>query len=188
MKDNVCCRFSHQAYNWKLKHVNSSHNACETFNWKSDVLCFFKKKTWRVRYDFGNVFFPIAKLTLCKTYKSNSDAVWNFSFQNHAFKKAPKMRNVSLSRSKMNQNVIFWMETLFQKMTYPKFFNSKSNALYFFESKIWRFVKLFKSKSDAFWNFDFKIMLFRKAPKIQSKSFSRSKLNHNVIFWMQTIF
>ena len=44
-------------YNWKLPPVNSSLNGCIIFNWDCDVLCFFKRKTWRVQYDFENVFF-----------------------------------------------------------------------------------------------------------------------------------
>ena len=107
-------------------------------------------KTWRVQYDFESVFFPIANLTRCKTFNSKSDAFWKVSFQNHAFKKAPKGQNISLSRSKMNENVIFWMQKFFRKLTCPKFNNSKSNALYFFQSKIWRFVRLFHQNLTCF--------------------------------------
>ena len=64
-------------YNWKLPPVNSSLTACIIFNSNSDVLCFFKRKTWRVQYDFENVFFWIPNLARCKTFLSNSDA---FSF------------------------------------------------------------------------------------------------------------
>ena len=60
------------------------------------------------------------------------------------------MQNMSFSRSKMNQNVIFWMQTFFQNLTCPKIFNSKSNALYFFQSKIWRFVKLLNQNLTRF--------------------------------------
>ena len=60
----------------------------------------------------------------------------------------------------MNQDVIFWMQTFFQNLTCQNFFNSNSNALYFFQSNIWRFLKvlnqtltrfeIFFPKSDAF--------------------------------------
>ena len=90
INDNVCCSFSRQMYNWKLPDVNSSLNACKTFEWKSDVLCFLKMKKWRVQYDFENVFFSISKLTRCKPLKSKSDACWNFQFKIMLFKKSTK--------------------------------------------------------------------------------------------------
>ena len=161
MNDNVCCRFIHQMYNWKLPPVKSSLNGCIIFNWNSDVLCFFRRITWHVQYDFENVFFSIPNLTRCRTFKLKCDPFWKVSFQNHAFKTAPKMRNVSFSRSKLNQNAIFWMETLFQKLTCPKIFNSKSNALYFSVQNL-KLCKSFKSKSIAFGNFYFKIWSVRK--------------------------
>ena len=51
---------------------------------------------------------------------------------------------MSFSRSKMNQNIFFWMETFFQNLTCRKKFNSKSNEPYFFQSKISCVVKLLK--------------------------------------------
>ena len=90
LNDNVCCSFSRQMYNWKLPDVNSSLNGCNTFKWKSDVLCFLKMKKWRVQYDFENVFFSISNLTRCKPLKSKSDAYWNFQFKNMLFKKSTK--------------------------------------------------------------------------------------------------
>ena len=137
-------------YNWKLPQVNSSLNGCIVFKWNSDVLCFFKMKTWRVQYDFENVFFSIRNQTRCKSFESKSDAYWNFQLKILPFKKAPKMQNMSFSRSKMKQNLIFWMETFFQNLTRPNFFNSKSNTLYFFQSKTLRFVKLFNRKLTRF--------------------------------------
>ena len=71
-------------------------------------------------------------------------------------KKAAKMQNMSFSRSKMNQNVIFWMQTFFQNLTRPNFFNSKSNTLYFFQSKTLRFVN-FLIEIWRVMNFFFKI-------------------------------
>ena len=63
------------------------------------------------------------------------------------------MQNMSFSRSKKNQSVIFWLQTFFQSLTFQKIFNSESNALYllqskilsvvFFYFKIWHVVKLF---------------------------------------------
>ena len=53
------------------------------------------------------------------------------------------------------------MQTFFQNLTCPKFFNSKSNALYFFQSKIWRFVKLLIKIWRVF-KFFFKIWRVRK--------------------------
>ena len=145
-------------YNWKPPHVNSSLNVCIIFNWNSDVLCFFKMKTWRVQYDFENVFFSIPNPMRCKNFKSKSEAYWNFQFKILPFKKALKMQNMSFSRSKKNQNAIFWMQTIFQNLTSPNFFNSKSNTLYFFQSKTLRFVKLF---SRILTRFDFFFKIWR---------------------------
>ena len=77
-------------YNWKLPHVNSSLNGCIIFNWNSDVLCFFKMKTWRVQYHFENVFFSISNPTRCKPLKLKSDAFWNFHFKIMRFEKSTK--------------------------------------------------------------------------------------------------
>ena len=139
LNDNVCYRFSRQMYNWKLPHVNSSLNGCIIFNWNSDVLWFFKMKTWRVQYDFEKVFFSIPNLMRCKYFKSKSEAYWNFQFKILPFKKALKMQNMSFSRSKMNQNVFFWMQTFFktwhvqifsiQNLTHCIYFSRKSYAL-----------------------------------------------------------
>ena len=52
------------------------------------------------------------------------------------------MQSMSFSRSKMNQNVIFWMQTYFQKGTCRKSVNSKK-CIVVFQSKIWRVVKTF---------------------------------------------
>ena len=59
------------------------------------------------------------------------------------------------------------MQTVFQNLTWRKIFNSKSDALYFFQSKIWRVAKILNhnltlsvfsnSKSDTLWKFLFKI-------------------------------
>ena len=139
LNDNVCYRFSRQMYNWKLPHVNSSLNGCIIFNWNSDVLWFFKMKTWRVQCDFEKVFFSIPNLMRCKYFKSKSEAYWNFQFKILPFKKALKMQNMSFSRSKMNQNVFFWMQTFFktwhvqifsiQNLTHCIYFSRKPYAL-----------------------------------------------------------
>ena len=168
-------------YNWKLPDVNSSLNGCNTFKWKSDVLCFLKMKKWRVQYDFENVFFSISNLTRCKPLKSKSDAYWNFQFKNMLFKKAPKMQNMSFSRSKMNQNVIFWMQTFFQNLTCPKIFNSKSNALYFFQSKIWRFVKLLNQNLTRF---EFFFPKSDALEKLNSKSDKFEKISPKSDFYL----
>ena len=52
------------------------------------------------------------------------------------------MQELSFSRNKMNPNLFFWMQTFFQNLTSRKIFDSKSNALYFFQTKMWRVVKL----------------------------------------------
>ena len=38
-------------------------------------------KTWRVQYDFENVFFSIPNLARCKTFQSKNDAFWIFFFK-----------------------------------------------------------------------------------------------------------
>ena len=118
-------------------------------------------KKWRVQYDFENVFFSIPNLTRCKKFKSKSDAFWNFQFKIMLFRKATKMQNKSFSRINMNQNMISWMQTIFQNLTCPKFFNSKYNGSYFFQSKTWRFVKLFNKNLTRF-EFFFKNWRVRK--------------------------
>ena len=148
-------------YNWNLPPVNSSLNGYIISNWNCDVLCFFKTKTWRVQYDFENVFFWIPKLARCKVFKTKSHAFWNFEFKIMLFRKAPKIQSKSFSRSKLNHNVIFWMQTIFWNLTCWKSFNSKSNALYF-SIQILTLCKTFKSKSDAFWNFYFEIWRVRE--------------------------
>ena len=145
-------------YNWKLPHVNSTLNGCIVFNWNSDVLCFFKMKTWRVQYDFENVFFSIPNPTRCKSFKSKFDAYWNFQFKIMLLKKHQKSKKTRFRGVKWTKSD-FLHANFFQNLTCRTFFNSKSNALYFFQSKIWRFVKpsnqnltrleSFISKSDA---------------------------------------
>ena len=117
------------------------------FNSKSDALYCFQFKIWRV------VFFSIQNLTrkeICNT-------------KSCFLKKHKKMQNMPFSRSKMDQNVIFWVQTIFQNVTCRKICNSKSNSLYFFQSNIWRVVKLlnqnlnwcflFILKSNTLYNF-----------------------------------
>ena len=68
-----------------------------------------------------------------------------------------------MNQRKMNQNVIFLDANIFQNLTCQKIFNSKSNALCFLQSHIWRVVKTsyqnltrcenFNSKSDKVQNF-----------------------------------
>ena len=89
------------------------------------------------------------------------------------------MQNMSFSRSKKNQNVIFWMPTFFQNVTCPNFFNSKSNALYFFQSKIWRFVKLFNQNLTGFEIFTPKSDALEK---LNSKSDKLKIIFRNLIF------
>ena len=81
---------------------------------------------------------------------------------NHALKKSTENENMSFSRSKNNQKMISWMQTLSQKMTNWKNFNLKFNA-FFLQSKICCVVKPLNqnltrcehlvSKSDALENF-----------------------------------
>ena len=150
VNDNVCCSFSRQMYNWKLPDFNLSLNGCKLFNWKSDVLYFFKMKKWRVQYDFENFFFQSQIWRVVNISNRNLTRIEIFNSKICFLRKAAKMQNMSFSRSKMNQNVIFWMQTFFQNLTCPKIFNSKSNALYFFQSKIWRFVKLLNQNLTRF--------------------------------------
>ena len=150
VNDNVCCSFSRQMFNWKLPDVNLSLNGCKLFNWKSDVLYFFKMKKWRVQYDFENFFFQSQIWRVVNISNRNLTRIEIFNSKICFLRKAAKMQNMSFSRSKMNQNVIFWMQTFFQNLTCPKIFNSKSNALYFFQSKIWRFVKLLNQNLTRF--------------------------------------
>ena len=106
-------------------------------------------------------FFWIPNLARCKFFKTKSDAFWNFEFNIMLFRKAPKVQSKSFSRSKLNHNVIFWLQTIFWNLTCWKIFNSKSNALHFSIQNL-TLCKTFKSKSDAFWNFYFEIWRFRK--------------------------
>ena len=111
------------------KKLQQNLTRCIFFISKSDGLYFFQFKFWRV------VFFSIQNLTRNEIFNAKS-----------CFWKTRKKPNMSFSWSKMNQNVIFWMQTLFQNLTCRKVLKWKSNALYFF-----------KIKSDALQNFYFKI-------------------------------
>ena len=153
LKDNVCYRFSLQIYKWKLPHVYSSLNRCIVFKWNCYVLCFFKMKTRRVQKDFENVFFSIPNPARCKTFISKSDAFWKFQFKIMLFGKAPKMQNMSFSRSKIIQKVTFCMQNFFktwhveifliQNLTRCIFFSPKSDALLNLQIKLWRVLKFF---------------------------------------------
>ena len=112
---------------------------CIFLKWKNDAFnttlkIFFQSQIWRV--------VNLSNRNLARIEIFNSKICF--------LRKVPKMQNMSFSRSKMNQNVIFWMQTFFQNLTSPKIFNSKSNALYFFQSKIWRFVKLLNQNLTRF--------------------------------------
>ena len=113
------------------------------------------------------------------------------------FKTARKMKNMSFSRSKKNQNVIFLHANIFQNLTCRKVFKSNSNALFFkiqnLTGCIFSFQNLtrcifFNSKSVTYRKLQFKIMLFKTARKMKNMSFSRSKKNQNVIFLHANIF
>ena len=77
------------------------------------------------------------------------------------------MQNMSFSRIEMNQNVIFRKRKNFQKLTYRKNFDSKSNALYFFSNQNLTRCKIlnqtltcciiFILKSNMLYSFIFKI-------------------------------
>ena len=58
--------------------------------------------------------------------------------------------------------MIFWMQTIFQKIICRETFNSKSNALFFFSIYNMTRCKASKSKSDALWKFCFKNTRVRK--------------------------
>ena len=66
-------------------------------------------------------------------------------------------------------------------------FNSKPDASFFLNPRMTRWT-FFNSKSVTYRKFQFKIKLLKKARKLQIMSFSRSKEDQNVIFWMQTFF
>ena len=116
-------------------------------------------------YKIWPCFFSIQILTRCIfSIQKLTPNELVFEYRVMLFKKARKMQNVSFQRSKKNQNVIFWMQRFFQNLTVWKIFISKSNARYFFQSKIWRVVKLlnqnrtlsqnFVSKSDVLFFFE----------------------------------
>ena len=85
-----------------------------------------------------------------------------------------------------------------QNLTRCKIFNSKSDALFFLQFKIWRVVFFFEFKIWRLVFFQFKIWhvmdfsienhVFLKSTKNAKCVISSSKMGHNVIFWMQTFF
>ena len=148
--------------NWHVEKISTQNlKRCIFLSSKYDALYFINLKIWRV------VFF----------LSSKSDTYWNFQIKIMLLKKERKMQKRSFSRSKRNQNVVFWIQTLFQKLTCRKNFNSKSKAFIFFRPKISCVVNLlnqnptrcesfvskpnaldyFISKTDRFWNFFAKI-------------------------------
>ena len=129
-------------YNWKLPEANSSLNGCKTFKWKSDVVCFFKMKTWRVQYDFENVFFSISNLTRCKPLKSKSDAYWSLQFKIMLSKKAPMMKICRFDGVKWTKTWFFGCKHFFKTWHVQNFLIQILTRCIFFNPK-----------SDAFWNF-----------------------------------
>ena len=135
-------------------------------------------KVWHVEK------FYIQHLTRFIFFNPKSDTKWNSQFETMLLKKHKKgkicrFQGVKWTKSWLLGGKKFWKSDML------KILNSKSNALYFFQSKFWRFVKLsnqnltrcknFKSKSDALYFFLFKIWhvmnisiqnhAFRKAQK-----------------------
>ena len=66
-------------------------------------------------------------------------------------KKAQKLQIMSFSRSKEDQNVIFWMQTFFKIWRVEKFLIQ--NLTGFFSIQNLTQCLNFKSKSDALWKF-----------------------------------
>ena len=167
MNDNVCCRFSHQIYNWKLPEVKSSLNGCKTFNWKTDVLCFFKRKDYAFNTNLKVFFSSVANLTRCKTLNWNLTLFEKIYFKIMLLKKHQKCKISRFLGVKWTKRWFFACKN-FSKPDMSKFFNSKSNALYLFQSKIWRFLK-FLIKIWRVRKFEFKIWELSKflSPKCE---------------------
>ena len=112
------------------------------------------------------------------------------------------MQKMSFSRSYKNQNVIFLDANTFQNLTCPKSFISKSNTLYFFQSKIWRVVQTsnqnlkrcenFDLQSDKFQNFFSEILFLScfsgsdlmmiSTANVNNNLFQRGELKENACF------
>ena len=89
------------------------------FQFKLLRVVFFWFTIWRV------LIFSIQIMTLERS----------FQFKIVFSKKARKKQIMPFSRSKLNQDVIFGMQTFFQNLICRKISNSKSQALFFFKSK-----------------------------------------------------
>ena len=133
---------------WKFgklqKKYTQNLTRCIFLNSKYDALYFFKFRIWRA------VFLSNQNLS----HKEN------FNSKSCFLKKHKKCKICRFHGVKSIKTWFFRMQTFFKIWHVENFFNSKSNALYFFQSKIWRVVttsnqnltrcETFNSKSDKF--------------------------------------
>ena len=124
-------------------------------------------------------------LTNCKERHSKSDALWNIQFKNwRMFKKMIQNGHVVKFSFEMWPGVFFQNQNLTRCM----FFDRKSDVFSFFSQfQIWRCVLIsFKSLHGV--NFWIQIMIFMKAQSMQNMSFSRVKMDQNVMFLKHFVF
>ena len=70
LKDNVCYRFFHQMFNWKLPHINSLLNVWEIALWQHTIFTEDMDRTvWRITSSRPAVFF---KIHLCENKRKRS--------------------------------------------------------------------------------------------------------------------
>ena len=106
------------------------------------VKLYIQSLTRRQKISFGIwrvVFFPNQNLERCIFFNSKCDTLWNFQYKFMLLKKTQKKPKMSFSRSKRNQSVTFWMQTLF-KILHVKKVSFQNLTRCFFP--IWRVVKL----------------------------------------------
>ena len=137
---------------WRIVFINSKSDALFLLIQKVRRCIFVQFRIWQV------VILLFKNLTPCKNFKSKSDALFSFNskcdafysfqfkiwrvvqiyFKNMTWRKAWKMENLSLSRSKRSKLDLLYAN-FFKIRHGEEISNSKSDA--FFSKKIWQVQK-----------------------------------------------
>ena len=129
------------------KQYTQNLTRCKILNSKSDAWlkrCF---KVWQV------VNFLTLNLTRCIFSIQTPSPKENFNSKSCILKKHEKRKLYRFHGVKRSKTWFFGWKQFFQNLTCRKILNSKSNALYFFQSKIWRVVKPLNQNLGSFQTF-----------------------------------
>ena len=120
---------------------------------------------------YDALYFLIRNLKRCIFLNSNYDASYflilnqprkeNFNSKSCFLKKHEKAKICRFHGVKRTKTWFFLDANNFQNLTCRKNFNSKSNALYFFQSKIWRVVRTSNQNLTSCENFNSNLTSFK---------------------------